>query len=128
MLKPYTNMLAVFLILFGFAEQSMAYSVSSHSDFFTTAHTPAGLMVAPPLIDLPPIKASEAQETDDCCDVECCEINCICPANTCMPALYLPTAICSAQVIVQNHPSLKLNAKHPISISAFVYRPPIFIS
>ncbi|MGB1197457.1 MAG: hypothetical protein ACPG46_00320 [Thalassotalea sp.] len=71
-------------------------------------------------------KASEI--ADNCCDVECCEGECICPANTCASALYVNMAFLQSIFTMLSESTLGLTQKQPHFIASSLYRPPIFIS
>lgn len=72
------------------------------------------------------VKASET--ADNCCDVECCEGECICPANTCASALYVNMAFLQSIFTMLSESTLGLTQKQPHFIASSLYRPPIFIS
>ncbi|OUS73138.1 hypothetical protein B5G52_05370 [Pseudoalteromonas sp. A601] len=118
--KPFSNMLAVLFILLTFAEQSMAYSVSPSNSTHLYSQTLN--------IDSPLGIENTTKSDDDCCEIECCDSTCFCPANTCVSAFYLPSEITTTQIDMQNHHAIKQNIAKIISVATYIYRPPIAIS
>nr|WP_277053659.1 hypothetical protein [Pseudoalteromonas marina] len=65
-------------------------------------------------------KSSNGQ-SEDCCDVEC-----ICPANACSSTTVLNSSIDSTDIQIFSESVAALQSKQPHSISTSLYRPPIF--
>ena len=65
-------------------------------------------------------KSSNGQ-SEDCCDVEC-----ICPANACSSTTVLNSSVDSTDIQILSESVVALQSKQPHSISTSLYRPPIF--
>ncbi|GAA6172857.1 hypothetical protein NBRC116592_25270 [Colwellia sp. KU-HH00111] len=63
---------------------------------------------------------------DDCCEVECCENQCICPANACASIAYIDNNLPLTESMALSDPLLTLATKATYFIAASLYRPPIF--
>ena len=63
---------------------------------------------------------------DDCCEVECCENQCICPANACASIAYIDNNLPLTESMAISDPLLTLATKATYFIAASLYRPPIF--
>lgn len=126
-------------MLIAFLGQSIAYSNNitcdgsseTHIDEVSTPNTDNFLghnQVAPNLV-----KPNKAQHTDseraiDCCDVECCDIDCVCFGNACSHYSYLQIDLATTNIIIINEALYWQTTEQQQSISALLYRPPIFIS
>ncbi|CAH9060342.1 hypothetical protein PSECIP111951_03484 [Pseudoalteromonas holothuriae] len=121
MLKPLSTLLVVFVMLFAFAEQSFAYHQPFESHVQSNNSTQTSQSSTSHAV-------SNVDNEEACCDVPCCELGCVCPANSCMFSLYLPMASCSTNVVLQNNPAVNYIVKPPILITTRLFKPPIFIS
>ena len=65
-------------------------------------------------------KSSNGQ-SEDCCDVEC-----ICPANACSSTTVLNSSVDSTDIHILSESVAAMQSKQPHSISTSLYRPPIF--
>ena len=65
-------------------------------------------------------KSSNGQ-SEDCCDVEC-----VCPANACSSTTVLNSSVDSTDIQILSESVAALQSKKPHSISTSLYRPPIF--
>lgn len=64
----------------------------------------------------------------DCCDIECCGVDCICLANGCSSFAYLQFEVSAANVVMLSE-ALHMQQFEPTKpVSALLYRPPMFIS
>lgn len=68
------------------------------------------------------------EQSDDCCDVECCENECICPANACATIVYLSTSVSLSVWVTLSDSSFPLTVQSTRYINKPLYRPPIFPS
>lgn len=72
--------------------------------------------------------ADTSNDVDDCCDTDCCEGECICPANACISMVYLDNSIAQSSLILISEFALATTQKNPQNIVSSLYRPPIFTS
>lgn len=68
------------------------------------------------------------ENNDDCCQVQCCEGDCICPGNMCAFTVYLDNYLDILALPTLNEPSFSLIAQRPNFIVSSLYRPPISTS
>ncbi|WP_158678123.1 hypothetical protein [Pseudoalteromonas sp. T1lg23B] len=69
-----------------------------------------------------------SQNSDGCCEVECCEEQCICPANTCISFLYIENISMHSNLVGLVESILPLHTATTRAFITSLYRPPIFIS
>ncbi|OHU95330.1 hypothetical protein [Pseudoalteromonas byunsanensis] len=67
-----------------------------------------------------------SQSSDDCCEIECCEDDCICPANTCITFLYIENPVMHSNLVNLTEPVLPANSTATRAFATSLYRPPIF--
>lgn len=72
--------------------------------------------------------ADTSNDVDDCCDTDCCEGECFCPANACVSMVYLNNSLDQSSLILINEFALATTQKNPQNIVSSLYRPPIFTS
>lgn len=66
-----------------------------------------------------------SEKVDDCCEVECCENECICPVNTCASFVYLDNNLLSSDGVFLSESALSSEITGTHFIAASLYRPPI---
>lgn len=66
--------------------------------------------------------------SDDCCDVECCNTDCICIANACSFVVYLNMQLSETYPLLFGESVFFQPIKLTNSILSIVYRPPIITS
>lgn len=69
--------------------------------------------------------ALEQVETDDCCELDCCDANCFCLSGTGSNAVYLPLEIVNFTIALPGNSVFASDSAPPLSISSALYRPPI---
>jgi pyruvate/2-oxoglutarate/acetoin dehydrogenase E1 component len=124
MFKPLSKVLVVVAMLTAFVGQALAYtsmscemSADSHQSHMTMEHSS---MKSHEGMEHGDMKAS-ASSSKDCCDVDC-----ICPANACSSTTVLNSSIDSTDIQIFSESVAALQSKQPHSISTSLYRPPIF--
>ncbi|MCF6457313.1 hypothetical protein [Pseudoalteromonas sp. MMG024] len=116
MFKPFVQLVVLITLLFAFTGQAVANHFALSVESLNDTHTISSQ------ID---VTSNGSEESDDCCDVECCESDCICPANTCASFLYLsPLAQHPVQLI--NNTFHQHYMSSPLSRIESPFRPPIF--
>jgi len=125
MFKALSKVLVVVAMLIAFVGQALAYtamscemSSGSHESHMNMDHSKMSHHEGMNHGDMN--KSSNGQ-SEDCCDVEC-----ICPANACSSTTVLNSSIDSTDIQIFSESVAALQSKQPHSISTSLYRPPIF--
>ncbi|MDU0356176.1 hypothetical protein RS130_21890 [Paraglaciecola aquimarina] len=74
------------------------------------------------------VKSLVSDDTDDCCDIDCCEGDCFCPANACTSMVYVDNTLALSKLILNSELALSFVQASPQYIVSSLYRPPIFTS
>lgn len=120
MLKPFPNLLAMLFILLSFFGQTTVYSANLPTN--TVSHFKKSPATNNTSTD------ELAQTEDECCETDCCKATCFCPANTCVPAFYLPSEVSTTALVVQKSNVINQHVERKILIPTPLFRPPIVIS
>ncbi|GLX84052.1 hypothetical protein tloyanaT_03040 [Thalassotalea loyana] len=125
MSRAFSKVLVMTLMLIAFVGQVFAYSAmscemssSSHESHMNMEHSKMSHHEGMNHGDMN--KSSNGQ-SEDCCDVEC-----ICPANACSSSTALNSSIDSTDIQILSESVAELQSNRPYSISTSLYRPPIF--
>ena len=125
MFKPLSKDLVVVAMLIAFVGQALAYtamscemSSGSHESHMNMDHSKMSHHEGMNHGDMN--KSSNGQ-SEDCCDVEC-----ICPANACSSTTVLNSSVDSTDIQILSESVAAMQSKQPHSISTSLYRPPIF--
>lgn len=125
MFKLVSKAVVITLMLVAFVGQAFAYSAmscemssGSHESHMSMDHSKMSHHEGMNHNDMN--KSSNVQ-TEDCCDVDC-----VCPANACTSVTVLNSSVDSTDVQSLNEALVALQSKQPNSISTSLYRPPIF--
>lgn len=116
MSKAFSKVLVITLMLVAFVGQAFAYSAMS-CEMSSGSHESHMNMN----MDHGDMNKSSNGQSEDCCDVEC-----ICPANACSSTTVLNSSIDSTDIQIFSESVAALQSKQPHSISTSLYRPPIF--
>ena len=119
MLKLPFQLLLTIAILVAFIGQTMAYHFMVSYDLTLEQHSQTQQQI----FDIDSVDTSE--NIDDCCDVECCENECICPVNACASIAYLTNYLNLSEIALLSEPMLLLAIKDTRFIATYLYRPPI---
>ena len=114
MSKAFSKVLVITLMLFAFVGQAFAYSAMS-------CEMSLGSHESHMKMDHGDMNKSSNGQSEDCCDVEC-----ICPANACSSTTVLNSSVDSADIQILSESVAAMQSKQPHSISTSLYRPPIF--
>ena len=118
MSKAFSKVLVMTLMLVAFVGQAFAYSAMSceMSSGSHELHMNMNMNM-----DHGDMNKSSNGQSEDCCDVEC-----ICPANACSSTTVLNSSVDSTDIQILSESVAALQSKQPHSISTSLYRPPIF--
>ena len=118
MFKPLSKVLVVVAMLIAFVGQAFVYSAMpcEMSSGSHESHMNMNMNM-----DHGDMNKSSNGQSEDCCDVEC-----ICPANACSSTTVLNSSIDSTDIQIFSESVAALQSKQPHSISTSLYRPPIF--
>lgn len=125
MSKAFSKVLVITLMLFAFVGQAFAYSAmscemssGSHESHMNMDHSKMSHHEG---MNHGEMNKSSNGQTEDCCDVEC-----VCPANACSSTTVLYSSVDSTDIQILSESVAALQSKQPHSISTSLYRPPIF--
>ena len=118
MSKAFSKVLVMTLMLVAFVGQAFAYSAMS-CEMSSGSHE--SHMNMNMNMNHGDMNKSSNGQSEDCCDVEC-----ICPANACSSTTVLNSSIDSTDIQIFSESVAALQSKQPHSISTSLYRPPIF--
>lgn len=124
MQRPLSKLLLMITMLIAFVGQTMAYHFMASYDSSFEQH----IEIPQKTIINDNSSANPSESIDDCCEVECCESDCICPANACASIAYLDSRLLLSDIMVLSEPLLSLATKDTYFIASPFYRPPIFTS
>ena len=118
MSKAFSKVLVITLMLVAFVGQAFAYSAMS-CEMSSGSHE--SHMNMNMNMNHGDMNKSSNGQSEDCCDVEC-----ICPANACSSTTVLNSSVDSTDIQILSESVAALQSKKPHSISTSLYRPPIF--
>lgn len=125
MFKPLSKVLVVVAMLIAFVGQALAYtamscemSSGSHESHMNMDHSKMSHHEG---MNHGEMDKSSNGQSEDCCDVEC-----VCPANACSSTTVLNSSVDSTDIQLLSESLAALQPKQPHSISTSLYRPPIF--
>lgn len=124
MFKSISKVLVVVAMLTAFVGQAFAYSAMS-CEMSAASHQSHMAM------DQSSMKHHEGMTHGDMKSSgsnseECCDIDCVCPANACTSVTFLNSNVVSTDVIRFSDLVNIQQSQQPNSISTSLYRPPIF--
>lgn len=122
MLKRLSKLLITITMLFAFVGQTMAYHIVASDERVSAKKVKIYQQTV--------VNDKDEHSTldDDCCDVECCENDCICPANTCATIAYLEDYRPLSEFVILGEALLSLATQSTRFIATSHYRPPIHTS
>lgn len=124
MIKPVSKDIVVVAMLIAFIGQAWAYtsmscemSADSHQSHMTMDHSS--------------IKSHESMDHGDMkvntsSSEDCCDVDCVCPANACTSTLALNSNVDSKDIQLSSESVVIIQSIQLNSISSSLYRPPIF--
>ncbi len=118
MSKAFSKVLVMTLMLVAFVGQAFAYSAMS-CEMSSGSHE--SHMNMNMNMNHGDMNKSSNGQSEDCCDVEC-----ICPANACSSTTVLNSSVDSTDIQILSESVAALQSNQPLSISTSLYRPPIF--
>ena len=122
MSKAFSKVLVMTLMLVAFVGQAFAYSAMpcEMSSGSHESHMNMNMNMNMNM-DHGDMNKSSNGQSEDCCDVEC-----ICPANACSSTTVLNSSVDSTDIQILSESVAAMQSKQPHSISTSLYRPPIF--
>jgi hypothetical protein len=124
MFKSVPRVLVLLVMLIAFAGQAVAFnSYSSCETPVDSLSHDANQQIKHD--DSSPIKADNSE---DCCGIECCDLDCTCIANACSSYIYFNTDVNPTKSTALSEVAYVQHTEQPKSIPALLYRPPIFTS
>ena len=122
MSKAFSKVLVMTLMLVAFVGQAFAYSAMPFEMSSGSHESHMNMNMNMNMnMDHGDMNKSSNGQSEDCCDVEC-----ICPANACSSTTVLNSSIDSTDIQIFSESVAALQSKQPHSISTSLYRPPIF--
>ncbi|MBQ4831891.1 hypothetical protein J8L70_01415 [Pseudoalteromonas sp. MMG010] len=128
MRQPIFTLLILLSLLFTTVSQSMAAQgllLSADIAFDLQSGRAHSDTVNETLSNDETLNSNENSNSDDCCDVPCCENECICAANSCLLTLYLHPALLNSTILIQAESTLEHRVSFPRTRVASLFRPPI---
>lgn len=140
MLKSVSRALFIAVMLIAFIGQTVAFNSAmscetSENSFHTNAKAHTNINISSSDAD----NISEQTQhkdsvllaessSEDCCGIECCDVDCNCIANACSLVMYVEIEACVTRKCTLNEDVCLQQADQPKAIASLLYRPPIFIS
>lgn len=124
MFKAFSKIIVVVFMLIAFVGQALAYTAMS-CDMSSGSHESHMTM------DHSSMKSHEGMNHGDIHEKsssaeDCCERNCVCPANACTSVIFLNSDNNEFDGFGLGEAVLSHNSEQPKSIYTSLYRPPIF--
>ena len=123
MVKAVSRVLLIAVMLVAFVGQAITFSTAMSCENSVDS-------LSPHLSEL--IKDHDVNATstdtgnpDDCCDIECSDVKCICIANACSFFAYVNTGVVSLKTASFSETVYIKQPEHPNAITTLLYRPPI---
>jgi hypothetical protein len=124
MCKAVSRALVTVVMLVAFVGQAIAFntSMSCETSVDSLSHNVSELVkhYDSNLID--------TDSPENCCGIECCDVDCNCLANACSSFVYLNTDVDSTKIAALSDVVYMQQSEQPKFIATLLYRPPIFTS
>lgn len=123
MCRAPSKLLVILLILVAFLGQTMA------AQLIITCEEPNNTKLSTIVNDTATsADTSHVNQTSDCCSIACCDLECVCAANTCSPAIYVYSDTVFNHQMLFAESFFSVQTIQPNIIISSLYRPPIFIA
>ena len=122
MFKAVLSILVKVVMIAAFVGQAMAYSASIPCETAVEPHSSSDYR------ELTSDNDSHADNSQDCCGIECCDIGCNCVANACTSIVFINTEIVTTNLTTLSEGIYTQQPDQLITIDTPHYRPPILIS
>ena len=123
MYRPPSKLLVILLMLFAFVGQTLA------DQLIITCEEPSNNELSAIVNDTDTANSantSHINQTSGCCSTACCELDCVCAANTCSPAMYVYSNTVFNHVMLFAESFSSAQTTQSNTLINFRYRPPIF--
>lgn len=124
MFKAVSKMLVIAMMLVAFVGQAIAFNASMPCETSEDSHSPNVSKLVKDYDSSP----TSTDNEEDCCGIECCDLNCTCIANACSSVVYFNIEVSSTKTPILSGVAYIQQPKQTKSIVTLLYRPPIFIS
>ncbi|MEP0354325.1 hypothetical protein [Paraglaciecola sp.] len=121
--KPLSKLLIMTTLLIAFVGQAMGSYVLTFDDVSANQQVNIQQQSA-----VKGYSDHDANEVDDCCDIDCCEGECFCPENACTSVVYLDNPHAQSTLMLISEFALATVQESPQFFATSLYRPPIFTS
>jgi len=142
MFKAVSRVLVIAMMLVAFVGQAITFNISVSCETSVAApfsnvtervkHYGASLIDpdSPTAIDSPTDIDSpvDTNNSEDCCGIECCDLDCTCIANACSSFVYVNSDVNSTKTVASSDVAYVQQSEQPKSIATLLYRPPIITS
>ncbi|TWX73943.1 hypothetical protein [Colwellia sp. C1TZA3] len=124
MLKAVSRMFVIAMMLVAFVGQAMTFNSSMSCETSVNSHSSK----TSERVKHYDLSTLNTVSLEDCCGIECCDVNCTCIVNACSSSVYFNTVVNSAKIAVLAEVFYMQQSAQPKSIATLLYRPPIFTS
>ena len=124
MFKTVSNALVIGVMLVAFVGQAIAFNAAVSCDNSIDVLA----LNFNELVKHYDPKPIDANNLEDCCGIECCDVDCTCIVNACSLLTYINTEADSTKTLALSEAVYTQQFEQPKFISTLLYRPPIFIS
>ena len=125
MYKPLSKVLVATAMLIAFVGQLLAYTAMS-CEMSTDSHQSHMNMDHSSMNHHEGMNHSEMDTSNNVHSEDCCNVDCVCPANSCTSTTVLNSNVDSTDIQFSGEAVIIIQSKHPSSISTSLFRPPIF--
>lgn len=128
MFKAASRVLLIALMLITFVGQAIAFNSAMSCQAAKSSPNANASVIVNEQVKHNKLELTAAGGSEDCCGIECCDLDCTCVANACSSFMYVETGSNTSQKLTLNEVACLQPADQPTAISTLLYRPPIFIS
>ncbi|MBA6254924.1 MULTISPECIES: hypothetical protein [unclassified Colwellia] len=122
MYKVFSKVLVIALMLVAFTGQAVAFNTAMPCETLVDSLSPN---ISEP-VNYNDSNLLNNNSSEDCCGIECCNMDCTCIANACSSFVYFNTDVDATKTATLTDVAYIPQPKQPIYIGTLLYRPPIF--
>jgi len=124
MFKAVSRVLVIAVMLVAFVGQAVAFNTSTSCETSIDSLSPNFSEIVKHIDS----NSIDTDSPEDCCGIDCCGVDCTCIANACSSIVYVNTEVDSIKITAVSEAVYMQPSEQPHSMSALLYRPPIFAS
>jgi hypothetical protein len=124
MFKAASKVLVIAVMLIAFIGQAIAFNSAMSCETSESSFS-SNLMKQ---VKLNESVSNATDNSEDCCGIKCCDLDCTCVANACSSFMNVDTEVEAIKATTLNEVVGLQQSDQPKSFSTLLYRPPIFIS